>query len=194
MKRENPFPDFAEVISRKCGSKIVHTAPGGLSGSVQQDGDKHVVCMSMPPLAESEGSHRMNLLGEHGASHSVLTLRLRMLIIVTSSSENQLSADFEALSFIFPNHLVVYAGRPYSHSLYSRQDHPQSAPHNGTALPDGGILKRYQLLNPGLILSLLIAFFVLVPIILGGINALASIKNPIRVDNAKFNAVEKKNQ
>ena len=79
MKRENPFPDFAEVISRKCGSKIVHTAPGGLSGSVQQDGDKHVVCMSMPPLAESEGSHRMNLLGEHGASHSVVGLEPRRI-------------------------------------------------------------------------------------------------------------------
>lgn len=66
MKRENPFPDFAEVISRKCGSKVVHTTPGGLSGSVEQDGGKHVVCMNMPPLGETTGSGRKKLLNEHG--------------------------------------------------------------------------------------------------------------------------------
>lgn len=60
---------------------------------------------------------------------------------------------------------------------------------------DGGILKRYQLLTPGLIISLLVAFFVLVPVVLMGVYALASIQSPVRLDAPKgFNAAEKKTQ
>ena len=64
-----------------------------------------------------------------------------------------------------------------------------------TAPSSGGILKRYQLLTPGLIISLLVAFFVLVPIVFVGIQSLASIQSPVRLDAPKgFNAAEKKNQ
>ncbi|CAL1703474.1 unnamed protein product [Somion occarium] len=171
----NPFPDLAEVISKRCGSKLVHTNLGGLSEGVAQNGEKHVICVSMPPISDGDFGRRKHLMSEY---------------------ESQLSSDLEALSFISPHHLVVYAGRPHFSTFRARQDpsDPQAPPHNGTAFPDGGVLKRYQLLTPGLILSLLVAFFVLVPVILGGIHALASIKNPIRVDNTKFSAVEKKNQ
>lgn len=72
---------------------------------------------------------------------------------------------------------------------------PQAKVAAKAAPSDGGILKRYQLLTPGLIISLAIAFFVLVPIVFFGISSLASIQSPVRLDAPKgFNAVEKKNQ
>jgi len=59
----------------------------------------------------------------------------------------------------------------------------------------GGILTRYQLLTPGLIITLFVTFFLLVPIVLFGISALASIQSPLRVESPKgYNAQEKKNQ
>lgn len=64
-----------------------------------------------------------------------------------------------------------------------------------STLPEGGILKRYQLLTPGLITVLLIVFFILVPVVMVGMQALASIQTPIRVDLPKnFNSQERKNQ
>ncbi|TFY79182.1 hypothetical protein EWM64_g4834 [Hericium alpestre] len=60
---------------------------------------------------------------------------------------------------------------------------------------EGGILKRYQLLTPALITALLIAFFVLVPIVFFGVSALASIQSPLRIEAPKgFSSQEKKNQ
>lgn len=68
------------------------------------------------------------------------------------------------------------------------------APTNGT-LVEGGILKRYQLLTPGIITTLLVAFFVLVPIVLFGFKALASIQSPLRVEAPKgYSAQDKKSQ
>ena len=64
-----------------------------------------------------------------------------------------------------------------------------------TTLPDGGILKRYQLLTPGLIMGLLAVFFVLVPVAMIGFRALASIQSPLRVEPPKgYSATEKKSQ
>lgn len=72
---------------------------------------------------------------------------------------------------------------------------PESHISANTTLPKGGILKRYQLLTPALITGLLVAFFLLVPVLYMALQALASIQNPIRSDVGKtFNAQEKKNQ
>jgi hypothetical protein len=50
-------------------------------------------------------------------------------------------------------------------------------------------------LTPALIKGLLLAFFVLIPIILFGVSAIASIESPLRVQPPKgFSADEKKNQ
>lgn len=68
------------------------------------------------------------------------------------------------------------------------------APSNAT-LPSGGILKRYQLLTSALISSLLIVIFVLLPIVMFGITALASIQSPLKVEAPKsYSAREKKIQ
>lgn len=92
-----------------------------------------------------------------------------------------------------PNNLIIYSDwQQSSHipvsNLASRQDpKPKKSA--------GGILKRYQLLSPGLILSLFLAFFVLLPIVMVGIQALASIQSPVRLDGkimAEYK--QKKNQ
>lgn len=118
------------------------------------------------------------------------------------SSESLLADELSLLATTFPDHLVVYTGSPLP-SHYKRQSPPERPVLNFDAvpltanatLPTGGILKRYQLLTPGLITGLLVAFFILVPVTMLGLNALASIQNPLRVDTSKtFNAQERKNQ
>lgn len=67
--------------------------------------------------------------------------------------------------------------------------------HSNVTLPEGGILKRYQFLTPGLITALLIVLFVLVPLVIVGINALGSIQSPIKLDASRdYSATTKKNQ
>ena len=86
----------------------------------------------------------------------------------------------------YPRHLVILAG-----SL--RQDDPAPAP--SPCAPAGGILAHHQLLTPALITGLLLAFFVLVPVVLFGISTLASIQSPLRIQAPKgYSADEKKNQ
>jgi hypothetical protein len=118
--------------------------------------------------------------------------------------ESMLADELSLLATAFPDHLVVYTGSPLP-SYYKRQapEFPEPPVLNfdavslaaNTTLPTGGILKRFQLLTPGLITALLLTFFVLVPVTMFGLNALASIQNPLRVDTSKaFNAQERKNQ
>jgi len=108
-------------------------------------------------------------------------------------------ADFMLkVASTFPDHLIVYSsdssrfvrrqveGTPESGSLFSAPNHTAA---------NGGILKRYQLLTPGLILTLIVAFFVLVPIIVFSVRALASIQSPLRAEAPRsFSARDKKNQ
>ena len=125
--------------------------------------------------------------------------------------ERLLAIELESLAAEFPDHLIIYTGSPLFSAFSKRQaveipDRPildissqpltfsASAAAN-TTLPSGGILKRYQILTPGLITILLVVLFVFVPVLLVGMNALASIQNPVRTDVSKsFNAQERKNQ
>jgi len=103
--------------------------------------------------------------------------------------EARLANELERIERAFPRHLVVLAGS-------RRQDDsaPEPAPSPAPA-PAGGILARYQLLTPALISGLLLTFFVLIPIVLFGVSALASIQSPLRVHPPKgYSADEKKNQ
>ena len=115
-----------------------------------------------------------------------------------------MASELEKITNSFSKHMVIYTG--WNSLLQSRQDSEDvpalefAAPaspvsQNRAAASDGGILKRYQLLTPGLIVSLLVVLFVLVPVVFLGITALASIQSPVRLDAPKgFNAAEKKNQ
>lgn len=120
----------------------------------------------------------------------------------------QLSNDISRVTFIFPSHLIIYAG---SQPLTKRQDtnggdfsprpvvepaskvSPAFAPIN-TTLPEGSLLQRYRFFTPGLITALLIVFGLLIPILMVGISALASIQSPLRMDAPKGPSLEKKNQ
>lgn len=104
------------------------------------------------------------------------------------------------LTSTFPNHLVIYSSSSRTSKVLRRQaeldpayNSPFAAPN--TTLTEGGILKRYQLLTPALITSLLVVFFVFIPIVMLGVNALNSIQSPIRTEAPKyFNAQERKDQ
>lgn len=127
--------------------------------------------------------------------------------LLSRTAEFRLSSDLEIIASLFPKHLVIFTGLP-SH-LSARQVSTASesnstlsisvpnialAP-NSTVLEDGGILKRYQILTPALITTLLITFFILVPIIMFGVSALASIQSPLSSEVPKgFDAQEKKAQ
>ncbi len=129
------------------------------------------------------------------------------MAILIARAESQLSSDMNHIAAAFPKYLVVYAG--WAPSLESRQFYedgelslfdlsitPETLVFpSKAAATEGGILKRYQLLTPGLIITLLVVFFVLVPLVFMGISSLASIQSSVRLDTPKgYNAVEKKTQ
>jgi len=175
------FTNRAEYLSTRCGSKLVSLTPGQGGGKVKS-GSRHVLCMKMPPL-EGVSSHRKDAMAEH---------------------EFNLSSELEAITSLLPNYLVIFTGSPFN--LSARQapsefDSPSSPSFgstfagNSTVLQEGGILKRYQILTPGLITTLLITLFVIVPVIMLGISALASIQSPLSSEVPKgFDAQEKKVQ
>jgi hypothetical protein len=105
------------------------------------------------------------------------------------------------LSSIIPNSLIIYTGVP-SPALSSSHAHLKrssfinlNAREPGTQKPIG-ILARYQLLTPGLIISILIVVLILIPIISVGVKALSSIQSPVaRAEAPKnYSASEKKDQ
>jgi len=174
----------AQSLADRCGSRLV-TLRSGEGEVAIEAGHKHVVCIKMPHL-EGFAKHRKEAMAMH---------------------ESHLSSDLETIASLSPKHLVIFTGLP-SH-LSARQvptssefDSPSStsvpaiasAP-NSTVLEDGGILKRYQILTPALITTLLVTFFILVPIIMFGVSALASIQSPLSSEVPKgFDAQEKKVQ
>ncbi|GLB33322.1 hypothetical protein LshimejAT787_0102060 [Lyophyllum shimeji] len=179
----------AEAISARCGSQLITITPGTVPGHFSHT-SKNVVNIKLPSLANEIGGTRKDKVA-----------------LYTS----QLADELAYLSTTYPKHLVVYTGSsPLSFAVQHQHSARQSpdiddpptrpvleslfAPAN-TTLPEGGVLKRYQLLTPGLITTLLVAVFVFVPIVMVGFNALASIQSPLRVEAAKgYNAAEKKNQ
>ncbi|CDO74210.1 hypothetical protein BN946_scf185043.g262 [Trametes cinnabarina] len=175
----NPFHDLADTLTHRCGSRAVSHAPDVGHLDIDAGKGKHVVSISLPALEDGEeGASRKNSVSEH---------------------ESWLSAELSKIEAAFSNYLVIYAGSPVP-ALHRRQSTSTSTTFEPAAAPadpttSGGILKRYQLLTPGLILALLVALFVLLPIIYVGVSALASIQSPLGNEIPKgFNAEEKKNQ
>ncbi|EIM85480.1 uncharacterized protein STEHIDRAFT_140117 [Stereum hirsutum FP-91666 SS1] len=183
--------DIADLLSERCGSKVLNFMPGQGSIEDAEKDKKHVMCMSNPRLDGMAG-HRKGFFAE---------------------LESTIVHDLESLASLFPKHLIIFSGSPSSpferrqspdfEDPLSEEDSLYDAPlldtttfiqSNGT-LPEGGILKRYQLLTPALITSLLVALFVLLPVVMFGVSALASIQSPLRTEAPKgFNAQEKKMQ
>jgi len=165
---------IAESISAQCSSRLVSFIPG--QGGIALDSDtKHVVRMSMPHL-DGVASSRKNAMARY---------------------EFHLSSELSLIASVFPKHLVIFAGSasPFSPRQIDDPTDIFDDSQDDPTLEDGGILKRYQLLTPGLIITLLVSFFIIVPIVLLGISALASIQSPLRLEPPKgYNAQAKKNQ
>ena len=120
------------------------------------------------------------------------------LTVCVPPTESWLSSELSKIEAAFSNYLVIYSGSPAS-MLHARQSSPSSSTFEAQEAvapsPTGGILKRYQLLTPGLILVLLVTLFVLIPVIFFGVSALSSIQSPLTNEIPKgFSAEEKKNQ
>ncbi|OCH84597.1 hypothetical protein OBBRIDRAFT_764065 [Obba rivulosa] len=168
-RRENarPLSDLAAMLARRCGSQLVEL-PSDEGFEISADSqDKYVVYVKMPGLDGAQGQERKELVAEH---------------------EFHLASTLRRLTGSFPQHFVVYTGSS-APRLVSRQS-PAAA-----ASPSGGILARYQLLTPGLILALLVAFFVLIPTVFFGVTALASVQSPVKTEPPKgFSADAKKTQ
>ncbi|KAH7912442.1 hypothetical protein BJ138DRAFT_1083544 [Hygrophoropsis aurantiaca] len=178
VKRGSPHlvADFTQLVSNRCGSHLVNINPVEDSVTVNKD-SKHVFCMTMPSMDGSD-HHRKNIMAEH---------------------ESRLSSELEKIVANFANHLVVYSGSPLALSRRAESSEFDSAPSPGsfdsTLAEEGGIFKRYQLFTTPLIVGLLITFFLLVPIVLMGVTALASIQSSLSSDIPRgYNAQEKKVQ
>ncbi|EIN10140.1 hypothetical protein PUNSTDRAFT_50856 [Punctularia strigosozonata HHB-11173 SS5] len=194
----NALRTSAERLAARCGSSLTRVSPGSFPEK-HASSSKHVVCVDMPHLMhDGSGAGRKNAVATH---------------------EAMLSDALHNLATLFPDHLVLLTGSVPSSSLRNRQfdSDPELAPLPGPVVPQSlpplenatsqlvapsnvtfgdGIFARYQLLTTPLITSLLVAFFVVVPAVMLGISALASIQAP-RMDapGAKgFNADVKKNQ
>ncbi|KAG5641062.1 hypothetical protein DXG03_006278 [Asterophora parasitica] len=178
----------AENIATRCGSDLVTLTPGSNPGHYTHD-SRNVVNIKLPSLENQSGGTRKDKVALYSS---------------------QLADELAYLATTYPNHLVVYTGTLPSHApelsfaaQHAARQVPTSpvfdavyaqAPKNVT-LPAGGILHRYQLLTPGIITVLLVAFFVLFPIVLFGFKALASIQSPLRVEAPKgFSSQDKKIQ
>ncbi|KAI8984922.1 hypothetical protein BD414DRAFT_489699 [Trametes punicea] len=175
----NPFDHLVETLTQRCGSRALSHGSDLSDLEIDAGKGKHVVSISLPALEE----------GEEGASRKTSV----------SEHESWLSEELSKIEAAFPNYLAIYAGSPLSpfqrrqSSMISSTFEPAADPVDSNG--SGGILKRYQLLTPGLILALLVALFVLLPIIFVGVSALASIQSPLGNEIPKgFNAEEKKNQ
>ncbi|KAF8516664.1 BIG/ATPase V1 complex, subunit S1 [Gautieria morchelliformis] len=176
---------FKRTLADRCGSRRVELGLGQGGVDLEQ-GVKHVVCLSMPHL-EDERTERHGAMRDH---------------------EIQLSNDITRVTTAFPTHLVLYTG---SQPMAKRQDviseseddpsrptvlsnaDVAAAPIN-TTLAVGGLFQRYRFFTPGLITALLIVFGLLIPLLMVGIYALASIQSPLRMDAPKGPSLEKKNQ
>ncbi|KAF8161775.1 vacuolar ATP synthase subunit S1-domain-containing protein [Mycena galopus ATCC 62051] len=159
----------------RCDSTYVAltAGQGGISHS-HSGARKHVISLALPPLA-GLAQERQDAMLEH---------------------DTLLSTELAALASMFPNHLVIYTAS--SAPALARRQTPLLANtilNTNANSTTGGILAHYQLLTPGIISGLLVSLFVLLPIVMFGIQALASIQSPLRNEIPRgFDAAEKKNQ
>ena len=109
-------------------------------------------------------------------------------------SDAYLSELLNKIETTFSNTIVFYTGS-VSRTLHERQELDEETKPFSFLAPQGdGILSRYQILTPGLIISLALGFFLLLPIVLLSIKALASVQSSVRLDVPKPTGQDKKNQ
>ncbi|KAG6853821.1 hypothetical protein C0991_001067 [Blastosporella zonata] len=204
--RPHQGPDLsaaAETLAARCGFRTITLTPGAVAGHFSHD-SKNVVNVRLQSLEGQMGGSRKDRVSLYSASVYLPASQIAHTWLHHTAS--QLANELEYLSSTYPNHLVVYTGT--SATTFSVQHEARQQPESdfesdfeslfaapNTTLAEGGILKRYQLLTPGLITVLLISFFILLPILLFGFSALASIQSPLETRvPIKFSADDKKKQ
>jgi hypothetical protein len=119
------------------------------------------------------------------------------LTIITDSS---LAAELDTIASVFPSHFIIYKGPGVSKLLARRGPDTISRPvidvTNSSQQP---VIPSTQqntvFFTSGLVTALLLVFLILLPALMMGIGALASIQTPTRMDAPKgYNAVERKKQ
>ncbi|KAG2150319.1 uncharacterized protein EDB93DRAFT_1328085 [Suillus bovinus] len=168
--------DVTESLARRCGSTLTNASPADGPLDLAEN-SRHVVCVNMPAI---EGGPKLRKAAMMGY-------------------DQYLSSEIEKIDAAFTSHLVLYMGSPLEH--YRRQLLPPSkfdsahAPPDNSTISDGGIFKRYQLFSTPLLVALLVVFFIIVPIIMMAVSALASLQSSVRLEAPKgYHAQEKKTQ
>ncbi|KAL9712417.1 hypothetical protein Ac2012v2_003655 [Leucoagaricus gongylophorus] len=177
------LPSTARSLSSRCGARFLNYSPGpSSSGDVfLEEGTKHVLSLNILKSQDSSD------IGEH--------------------EESVLKAELAAISSVFPSHFIIYSSSGLSNFQVRQAPDAMSRPVIGVT-SNNSSLRQPEPANPpvhdpttsvifttGLITSLLIVFFILLPVLIVGVSALAGIQTPTRMEAPKgFNAVEKKNQ
>lgn len=169
LEEQKSVDDVADVLSSKCGSRIVWD---GNSVSSLDTSSKHVILVTLPEV--------------YGANSQRKDVMLK--------SDLYLSEVLEQIVDAFPKSFIIYTGS-VTHSLYERQENNLTdTPFSYLVAKGDGILSRYQILTPGLIISLALVLFLLLPIVLLSVKALASVQSSVRLDVPKSTGQDKKNQ
>lgn len=66
---DNPLLDVANIVARRCGSRIVSASPEEIHphlDGTESSTKKHVLCMGMPAV-EGTAGYRKHMMVEHGA-------------------------------------------------------------------------------------------------------------------------------
>ncbi|KIJ32326.1 hypothetical protein M422DRAFT_265820 [Sphaerobolus stellatus SS14] len=179
---------FKSSVADRCASRRLELELGQ-GGVPLHKGEKHLVSLSLPSLEDTIGRSK-----------------------TMSKCHKDLHKDVSNVASVFPSHIVIYtSSRPLAKrqevlmeeddmlddtSPFFVMDNSKSQSASAavnTTLVKGSLTQRYQFFTPGLITALLVMFGLFIPILMFGINALASIQSP-RMDSPKGPSLEKKNQ
>jgi len=141
---------------------------------------KHVFHLSLPRSKADEPQRHLESTEDYGES---------------------LDYAVDALDHAFPNHLFIYTGILNHAVRDSSSSRVPAVPFGSWATraqleskSGTSILSRYQLLTPGLLVSLLLVLFLIIPIVAFAIRALASVRASFKIDSRSRIGSDKKNQ
>ncbi|EJU06005.1 hypothetical protein DACRYDRAFT_102962 [Dacryopinax primogenitus] len=176
------FDALVANITQKCGHVLVDEWDSLHLGSLRPD-TKYLFKMELPTIRGASADRRTKM----------------------QECESLLSDRLESLASLFPARLVLLAGGPAPPLSFSRRDvedvntHPPAPFYDTMQIPSNqpqgaSFLSQYQILTPGLVSALLVAFVIFLPLVMVGVGAVASIQSPMRMEGPKGVSQEKKHQ